>query len=253
MRPTSLRRRSDPCQAAVGPGGGAREAETADLFGPQRSRQSTFWQGIRGSVPAEIAVDGLMGLSEFCRSFDVVECWFDPDADGQPNLVHLLDHIRHDPETVEKPLLVHAEAPLGGMAPAEILASDRLRIRLDSGHIDAVHRFWTAYRQPTPEAFAGLLEADLSALPRSVRLVPRLLAELPSADTGLDPTRHPRTFDRDASRTHRQRRLSLTSLGWAPLARCEDHSCHGRIDRWLGATRRWRTRACGGGARPSAG
>ena len=164
------------------------EAETAAFFGPQRSREPIFWQSIRGSVRGETPADWLMGLREFCRSLDVVECWFDPDADGQLNLVHLLDHIRHDPETAGKMVLVHPDAPVGGMAPAEILASDPPRVRLGPGHLDAAHRFWTAYRQPTPEAFAGLLDADLSALPHLGRLVPRLLAELPSVETGLGAT-----------------------------------------------------------------
>ena len=164
------------------------EVETADFFGPQRSREPIFWQSIRGPVRGEMTADWLMGLSEFCRSVDVVECWFDPDADGQLNLVHLLEHVRSDPETAGKMVLVHAEAPLGGLAPAEVAASDLPRIRLDPAHLDAAHRFWTAYRQPTPEAFAGLLDADLSALPHLGRLVPRLLAELPAVETGLGAT-----------------------------------------------------------------
>ncbi len=164
------------------------EAETADFFGPQRSREAIFWQSIRGPINAEITADWLMGLSEFCRSFDVVECWFDPDADGQLNLVHLLDHVRQDPETAEKTVLVHSDAPVGGMAASAILASNPPRASLDPGHLDVAHRFWTAYRQPTPEAFAELLDADLSALPHLDRLVPCLLAELPSVETGLGVT-----------------------------------------------------------------
>ena len=164
------------------------DVETGDFFGPQRSREAIFWQSIRGPIKAEITAGWLMGLSEFCRSFDAVECWFDPDADGQLNLVHLLDHVRQDPETAEKTVLVQPDAPVGGITPLEILASNPPRASLDPGHLDVAHRFWTAYRQPTPEAFAELLDADLSTLPHLDRLVPRLLAELPSAETGLGAT-----------------------------------------------------------------
>ncbi len=135
-----------------------------------------------------MTADWLMGLREFSRPFDVVECWFGPDADGQLNLVHLLDHVRQDPETVEKMVLVHPDAPVGGMAPEEILASNPPRLRLGPGHLHVAHWFWTAYRQPTPKAVAGLLDVDLSALPHLGRPVRRLLAELPSVGTGLSAT-----------------------------------------------------------------
>ncbi len=105
------------------------DVETGDFFGPQRSREAIFWQSIRGPIKAEITAGWLMGLSEFCRSFDAVECWFDPDADGQLNLVHLLDHVRQDPETAEKTVLVQSDAPVGSMAPLEILASNPPRAR----------------------------------------------------------------------------------------------------------------------------
>jgi hypothetical protein len=135
-----------------------------------------------------LTADWLMGLSEFCKSFDVVECWFDPDVEGQLNLVHLLNFVHQDPDTVAKLLLIHSETRLGPTAPADVAALNPTKLKLNNEHLAAAKKFWNAYQQPTPEAFAGLLADDFSALPHLAKTVPRLLAELPSMSTGLSAT-----------------------------------------------------------------
>ena len=166
------------------------ESETADFFGPKEVHDSLFWQSIRAPfLPKEKrTADWLMGILELSRSFDSIECWFDPNIDGQINLVHLLEFIREDQDILEKMLLVHPTLPVGNTASTDIATQNYLKTKLDQNHLVAARRFWTAYKQQTPQAFALLLDADLSALPYLGRTVPRLLAELPSVEVGLGQT-----------------------------------------------------------------
>ena len=164
------------------------DSETADFFGAQLSRERIFWQSMRGPAGSPITPDWLFSLGESCKGFEIVECWFDPDVDGQLNLVHLLNFARHDLELVSKIRLVHPDEPVGGEVPVKVAAWGLPTVKFSSDHLAVARQFWSAYRQPTPEMFAGLHAVDLSALPHLPRTVPLLLSELPAVETGLSVT-----------------------------------------------------------------
>jgi hypothetical protein len=57
-------------------------------------------------------------------------------------------------------------------------------------HFEAASVAWQAYRQPTPRAWFGLLDKDLSLLPQLGATVLELSEELPMHATGLGATRN---------------------------------------------------------------
>lgn len=59
---------------------------------------------------------------------------------------------------------------------------------VSKAQVDVARRAWTAFRAPTPVAWAALLEEDLSALPSLHGAVERLLASYPAPRTGLSRT-----------------------------------------------------------------
>jgi hypothetical protein len=79
---------------------------------------------------------------------------------------------------------------------------------------------WSAFRGPTPEAMALLLEEDLAALPFLAAALERLLAELPAPGDGLTRTE----------------RLALRALRARPLTREALFVRQGESEtaRWLG-------------------
>jgi hypothetical protein len=126
------------------------------------------------------------GLAEFCLQCETVELWFDTHPNAQLLLIWLLDYFRSHPETIArlKLRLVHAEMirleRLGKWHPQAVDVTSDL--------LETASAAWQAYCEPTPEACFDLLRRDLSALPLLRPALVDLLAELPSATTGLGAT-----------------------------------------------------------------
>jgi hypothetical protein len=129
-----------------------------------------------------------LSLAEFCQHYDTVELWFDVRPEDQLQLIWLLDYFRAFPETVgrlkvrliDRDLIWIARDGIGDWRPPIVDVTDK--------ELATAQAVWQAYRSPTPEACVDLLRQDLSALPL-LRPVPLdLLAELPSASSGLGAT-----------------------------------------------------------------
>jgi hypothetical protein len=129
-----------------------------------------------------------LGLAEFCQQYEVVELWFDTRPDAQLRLIWLLDYFRFYPETVGKLRLRLLDQDLIGMSPGGLGEWRPRLIDVTEQELATASAAWKAYRASTPEACFGLLSKDLSALPLLKPVLLDLLAELPSASTGLGAT-----------------------------------------------------------------
>jgi hypothetical protein len=129
-----------------------------------------------------------LGLVEFCQDCETVELWFDPSPNAQLQLIWLLDYFRSYPATVVKLKLRLVNDRLTTMTPEELSWLQVPDVDVTDDELETASAVWQAYCATTPEACFDLLRRDLSALPLLRPALVDLLAELPSATTGLGAT-----------------------------------------------------------------
>jgi hypothetical protein len=163
--------------------------ELADYLGARTPahRPSEHWStyGSRWSQSENRSHED-WGLTEFCQQYESVELWFDTKPNAQLQLIWLLDYFRSHPNTVARLKLRLIDIEMIGidrfgkwMPPAVDVTERELAIASAA---------WQAYRAATPEGCFDLLRRDLRALPLLRPALVDLLAELPSATTGLGAT-----------------------------------------------------------------
>jgi hypothetical protein len=112
-----------------------------------------------------------------------VVLWFEHDLYDQLELIQLLDWFADHP--IPRLTLVNPAEYLGLAAPERLAALFAERVPVTDAQLALGRRAWAAFREPTPEPLAALLEEDSSALRFLAGSVRRLLEQLPGADDGL--------------------------------------------------------------------
>ena len=124
-----------------------------------------------------------LSLADFCQHYETVELWFDAHPGDQLTLIWLLDYFKSHPETVSRLKLRLVDRDI---IDPDVVADRKLPIvEVTERELATASAAWQAYRSATPEACVDLLQRDLSALPLLKPAMLDLLAELPSASTGL--------------------------------------------------------------------
>jgi hypothetical protein len=160
--------------------------EVATYLGPRSpdQKRGTHWSDWGGYWKrSENSKHRDLSLAEFCRQYETVELWFDTQPSAQLKLIWLLDYFRSHPETVTK-----LKFRLVDLAMIELEVVGKWQppaVDVTEKELETASAAWQAYRAPTPEACFDLLRRDLSALPLFKPVLLDLLAELPSASTGL--------------------------------------------------------------------
>jgi hypothetical protein len=129
-----------------------------------------------------------LSLGNFCLHCETVELWFDARPGDQLILIWLLDYFRAYPETVSRLKLRLLDREMIWLPPDGIGDWRPPIVELTEKELATASAAWQAYRSPTPEACIDLLQHDLSALPLLKPALLDLLAELPSASSGLGAT-----------------------------------------------------------------
>lgn len=119
--------------------------------------------------------------------FDRVVLWFEHDLYDQLQLLQVLDWFAAHPRADGTLLLVQVDDYIGRQEPEAIERLAATAVPVTKAQLDLAKRAWVALRQPTPEAWAGLLEEDTSALSFLRPAILRMLEELPGTD-GLSRT-----------------------------------------------------------------
>lgn len=116
---------------------------------------------------------------------DELVLWFEHDLYDQLQLLQILSYLAAEPPGGTLISLICRDTFVSH-APAELLA-ERYEDRppLDDGQIDQGQLAWRAFTQPTPEAWAALLDDDTFALPFLADAVERHLEEFPGPADGL--------------------------------------------------------------------
>ena len=141
--------------------------------------------GERGAIEFELtARDRGLAMS---ANFDRVVLWFEHDLYDQLQLLQVLDWFADHPPEGGSLLLVQTEDYIGRQEPDVIPRLAETAAPVTQPQLDVAKRAWAALRQPTPEAWAKLLDEDTSALPFLRPAVLRMLEELPGPD-GLTRT-----------------------------------------------------------------
>lgn len=122
------------------------------------------------------------------RIFENVILWFEHDLYDQLQLIQILGWFSENPRENDALHLVQADDFLGHRTPEAIHALAARRMPVSEERISLAARAWEAFRQPTPERWAGLLGDDTAALPHLNHAVRRMLQELPDARSGLSRT-----------------------------------------------------------------
>ena len=120
-------------------------------------------------------------------SFERVILWFEHDLYDQLQLLQLLDWFSGQGRVRDSLLLVQAPDFLGQQTPETILELKQLERPVTDAELSLAREAWGAFRPPTPAAWFGLLQRDLSVLPFLRPAVLRALEELPGLD-GLSST-----------------------------------------------------------------
>jgi hypothetical protein len=151
-------------------------------------RPGDHWLTYVGRWPAAIKASKDLGLLEFCQHFDTVELWFDPAPNDQLQLIWLLDYFRPHPQVVSRLRLRLVDFDLTDIPQAGLGNWKVQDVGVTAAELETASRAWQAYRSVTPEACLALLAADISPLLLLKPALLDLLAELPSATTGLGAT-----------------------------------------------------------------
>lgn len=128
---------------------------------------------------------GLIDLLSECES---AELWMGPEPNAQLLLLWLVDHCGIEEATLSKLAIRRLDVAVGDVAPAQLAKLNSPIVKLTRDHVELASRAWRAYRAPTPQAWFGVLETDLSLIPQLERCVVALLEELPNVTSGLGAT-----------------------------------------------------------------
>ncbi|MBH5401972.1 hypothetical protein HZZ13_29885 [Bradyrhizobium sp. CNPSo 4010] len=128
------------------------------------------------------------GLIELFSEYDSVELWMEPEPNALLLLLLLLDHCGIDRAAASKLVMRPLDIAVSGLGPEGLANLNPPIVKPTQDHVELAGRAWRAYRAPTPQAWFGLLETDLSLLPQLERCVVDLLEELPNVTSGLGAT-----------------------------------------------------------------
>jgi hypothetical protein len=136
----------------------------AEMFRAEIANWKGWEDWAREDLSSNFARDWLE-LTELWRKFERVEFWIDPGPKAQLLLVQLLDWFHLYPDLTAKLVLVHSDRPISTQTSDEVRSRKPSGHQAESRHFETARLAWDAFRQPTPEAWHGLLHEDLSALP----------------------------------------------------------------------------------------
>lgn len=119
--------------------------------------------------------------------FERVVLWIEHNLYDQLQLLQVLDWFADHPRQGGTLLLVQVDDYICRQEPDAIPRQAASAMPVTQAQLDLAKRAWAAFRQSTPEAWARLLESDLSTLPFLQAAVLRMLEELPGHN-GLSRT-----------------------------------------------------------------
>jgi hypothetical protein len=155
------------------------------------------------AAPSEESfAEQVKGLTEWRHvmergGYDELVLWFEHDLFDQLNLIELLTWISHRVSSATPVSLICIGTfpgrpdfkGLGELTPGELAPLIDTRRPVSESQYATAERAWLAFRRPTPEALADLVDTgDTSALPFLAPALRRFLQEYPWTSDGLSRT-----------------------------------------------------------------
>ena len=112
--------------------------------------------------------------------FERVILWFEHDLYDQLQLIQILDWFTEHERDADTLRLVQSDDFLGTQGPEALVELQQLEAPVRAEQLALARLAWQAFRQSTPQAWAALLDMDISALPHLRGAVKRMLEELPT-------------------------------------------------------------------------
>lgn len=122
------------------------------------------------------------------ETFESVTLWFEHDLYDQLQLIQILAWFAENPRSGDALSLVQADDFLGTQSPQKLVNLASQARLVSDDQLKLATKAWEAFRQPAPDAWAGLLNENTSALPYLGAAVRRMLQELPDTRSGLART-----------------------------------------------------------------
>lgn len=151
---------------------------------PMRWAFEHWTEGLAGHSLADIEERGV-SFTEFCKGFDAIEVWVDPQPSAQLQLIWLLDYLWSHESIASRMSLVQFDTDPGELQAEGCIAQRSSAVPIHADHLVLAATAWAAWRAPTPVAWSSLLSRDCSPLPQLRNTIIKLLEELPDRTTGL--------------------------------------------------------------------
>ena len=124
-------------------------------------------------------------LREAIEAGSELVLWFEHDLYDQLQLLQLLGLVARETVPPTRVRLAQASTYLTDLGPEVLAELGAQAAQVTPSQLALAREAWSAFRSPTPEALAGLGQADTSALPWLGPAIGRLLEELPTDYPGL--------------------------------------------------------------------
>lgn len=125
------------------------------------------------------------------QAYDKIILWFEPDLYDQLQLIQILAWFAKQDPTKNPPLtLICTHNYLSDCSQQEILTLSLYEKPITAVHLALAKKVWSAFREPTPLSWFGLLEEDTSSLPFLKDAIKRMLEEYPNTNNGLSRSEH---------------------------------------------------------------
>ena len=124
-------------------------------------------------------------LREAIEAGSELVLWFEHDLYDQLQLLQLLDLVAREAVPPTRVRLAQASTYLTDLGPEALAELGAKAAPVTPSQLALAREAWAAFRSPTPEALAGLGQADMGVLPWLGPAIGRLLEELPTDYPGL--------------------------------------------------------------------
>ena len=129
-------------------------------------------------------------ILEGYHKYEKVVLWFERDLYDQLQLIQILSWFETNNVENITLSLVSTHNYLGECSKEEIVKLLRYEQAVTKEHLTVAHKAWSAFQEPNPMAWFGLLKRNTNILPFLEDAIKRMLEEFPNTKNGLSRSAH---------------------------------------------------------------
>lgn len=144
--------------------------------------------GYGGSDDVHQSFKELLSIIAQCEQYSRIVLWFEHDLYDQLQLLQVLDELDKHPAVHDRLFMIQTHHYLGESSVSDVETFKTLERPVSGAQRQLAKHAWHAFRQPSPQGWHALLDADTNALAYLGFAVERLLEEFPDCRDGLGRT-----------------------------------------------------------------